>query len=403
MEELLQTAVNVNDVNVTWSVRRLRHSRPHDAPASSRGVVWRQQHRAQMVCFVSQPSSAVCLLWVNIIASKGRSVRCPARADPLPALYSRPDWSSWDTRAACHRRIDVAAATSLCRWHADFWLLSSMRHCTASEPRVCVCWWCRAMDTVQLAAAQHDKKWRSVVCVVSSTASDSRWTIEGGLDLVQPIRSVSKSGYPSWLCWWTLTSHELFPAVLLFCYKYAASVNRSLFAVSCSRSSCHWSFHGWTMVVRRWPAFLLSARHTSVSSVCLERCSASDLQIQEIWPRDAAAARPSLLRIPERITFRLAVLAYRCQKGLARQYLADYLHKVAEVESRGRSTATVALMVPGVALSLSLLLGCGTAFRSRLRHRRPLSVFLLRVLVYSCFMYRGLAILWLYAMLILFV
>jgi len=40
------------------------------------------------------------------------------------------------------------------------------------------------------------------------------------------------------------------------------------------------------------------------------------------------------LRIPERITFRLAVLAYHCQHGLASQYLADDLHQVAEVESR---------------------------------------------------------------------
>jgi len=46
--------------------------------------------------FVSQSSIAVCSLSVNIIASKGRPVRCPARfglgTDPLPAVYSRPYW-----------------------------------------------------------------------------------------------------------------------------------------------------------------------------------------------------------------------------------------------------------------------------------------------------------------------
>jgi hypothetical protein len=54
------------------------------------------------------------------------------------------------------------------------------------------------------------------------------------------------------------------------------------------------------------------------------------------------------LRVPERITFRLAVLAYRCQNGLAPQYLADDLHRVAEVESRRRlrSASTAALTVP---------------------------------------------------------
>jgi len=32
-----------------------------------RGVVWSQRHGTQMVCFVSQRSIAVCLLWVIII------------------------------------------------------------------------------------------------------------------------------------------------------------------------------------------------------------------------------------------------------------------------------------------------------------------------------------------------
>jgi len=59
------------------------------------------------------------------------------------------------------------------------------------------------------------------------------------------------------------------------------------------------------------------------------------------------------LRIPARITIRLAFLAYRCQNGLAPQYLADDLHQVAEVESqrRLRSAATAALIVPATARS----------------------------------------------------
>jgi len=40
------------------------------------------------------------------------------------------------------------------------------------------------------------------------------------------------------------------------------------------------------------------------------------------------------LRSRDRITFRLAVLAYRCENGLAPQYFADDLHRVVEVESR---------------------------------------------------------------------
>jgi len=58
---------------------------------------------------------------------------------------------------------------------------------------------------------------------------------------------------------------------------------------------------------------------------------------------------------------------YRCQNGLAPQYLADDLHQVVEVESRRRlrSVATAALIVSATAfynrLSLSLLLGRGSA------------------------------------------
>lgn len=54
------------------------------------------------------------------------------------------------------------------------------------------------------------------------------------------------------------------------------------------------------------------------------------------------------LRVPERITFRLAVLVYRCQHGLAPRYLSDELHRVADVGSRQRlrSAATSALIVP---------------------------------------------------------
>ena len=59
------------------------------------------------------------------------------------------------------------------------------------------------------------------------------------------------------------------------------------------------------------------------------------------------------LRVPERITFRLAVLAYRCQHDLAPPYLADDLHRVADVDSRRRlrSASTAALVVPATAHS----------------------------------------------------
>jgi hypothetical protein len=57
------------------------------------------------------------------------------------------------------------------------------------------------------------------------------------------------------------------------------------------------------------------------------------------------------LRVPQRIEFRLAVLAYRCLNGTAPQYLAVGLQRVADISSRSqcsrlRSASTALLHVP---------------------------------------------------------
>jgi hypothetical protein len=54
------------------------------------------------------------------------------------------------------------------------------------------------------------------------------------------------------------------------------------------------------------------------------------------------------LRIPERIAFRLSVLVYRCLHGQGPSYLANELHRTADVESRRRlrSASTASLIVP---------------------------------------------------------
>jgi hypothetical protein len=54
------------------------------------------------------------------------------------------------------------------------------------------------------------------------------------------------------------------------------------------------------------------------------------------------------LPVRQRITFRLAVLAYRCLNDMAPPYLAASLHRVADIDSRRRlrSASTDALVVP---------------------------------------------------------
>jgi hypothetical protein len=54
------------------------------------------------------------------------------------------------------------------------------------------------------------------------------------------------------------------------------------------------------------------------------------------------------LRVPERITFKLAVLVYRCLHGQAPRYLADELRLLTDIPSRQRlrSASSPALAVP---------------------------------------------------------
>jgi len=54
------------------------------------------------------------------------------------------------------------------------------------------------------------------------------------------------------------------------------------------------------------------------------------------------------LRVPERISFRLAVLVYRCLHGSAHGYLASDLQCVSDVDARRRlrSSSTSALVSP---------------------------------------------------------
>ena len=40
------------------------------------------------------------------------------------------------------------------------------------------------------------------------------------------------------------------------------------------------------------------------------------------------------LRVPQRIDFKLGVLAFRCLHGMAPPYLANQLHRVADIDSR---------------------------------------------------------------------
>jgi len=56
------------------------------------------------------------------------------------------------------------------------------------------------------------------------------------------------------------------------------------------------------------------------------------------------------LRVPERIQFRLCVLAFRCLNGSAPLYLAESVRRTADVEGRRqlRSSTIMTLVVPSM-------------------------------------------------------
>jgi len=96
-----------------------------------------------------------------------------------------------------------------------------------------------------------------------------------------------------------------------------------------------------------------SSVHHQQTAVRVEcRCS-SCILIAEVWFRDATSQELHWLKVEQQIEYKLAVLIYRCLHGLAPQYLAKDLRRVADLSMRQRlrSASTHALVVPQSRLS----------------------------------------------------
>ena len=80
------------------------------------------------------------------------------------------------------------------------------------------------------------------------------------------------------------------------------------------------------------------------------------------------------LRVPERDTFRLCVLAYRCLHGTAPAYLAESLHRTSNVDTRRRLCSdSIMLVVPSTRRS-TLGDGAFPVASARAWNRLPSSV-----------------------------
>ena len=83
-----------------------------------------------------------------------------------------------------------------------------------------------------------------------------------------------------------------------------------------------------------FPPSLLSEATHGQASVCAEcRCTA-DLQSLSSGPHSAVTAQITLVQMPERISFWLAVPVYRCLHGSAPGYLASDLQRMSHVNAR---------------------------------------------------------------------
>jgi len=72
------------------------------------------------------------------------------------------------------------------------------------------------------------------------------------------------------------------------------------------------------------------------------------------------------LRAPQRISFKLAVLAFRCLRGLAPTYLSDSLRHVADLPGRQRlrSASSADLAVPQTSLDRAFCVAAAKTWNS---------------------------------------
>jgi len=102
---------------------------------------------------------------------------------------------------------------------------------------------------------------------------------------------------------------------------------------------------------------------TSVSNECSRK---ADILVVEIRPHQPLLCRLHWMKASERITYKVAVVAYKCQHGLAPTYLCGKLRR-RESRRRLRSASSTSLDVQRTRLSMSVTerfllqpLVCGT-------------------------------------------
>jgi len=130
----------------------------------------------------------------------------------------------------------------------------------------------------------------------------------------------------------------------VFCCSSTTAKHTSVWVIRCDGIA-----HRGAGVFQAWLWLRNSCRSSKAThgqaSVCAERRCMADLQSLSSGPHLVVTAQ---IRMPERISFRLAVLVYRCLHGSAPGYLVSDLRRVSHLNARWRlrSSTTSALVAP---------------------------------------------------------
>jgi len=252
--------------------------------------------------------------------------------DPLPSVHGRPTWT--------HRRYG-SSSTPVRGRHTDYGFCAP-DEVSALQQRISTCVaqtskWMK-VNRLQLNAAKSEQLW------CTSPRQHDRLPnipLHVGCDTVQPVRCVRNLGIfndsdVSMKTHITKTVPSCFAALHRVC-SIRRSVSQAVL-LSLVTSLIMTRLHYGSAVLAGLPSHLLNRLLSMLNAAAHLVCHARkyDHVTHLLWD------------LPERIQFRLAVLAFCCHNHKAPSYLAEDLHWTDEAESRHRlrSSSCQRLIVP---------------------------------------------------------
>ena len=302
-----------------------------------------------LVLILYQRKNTVRSVWswqINpTLFSVWSATRVSPRTDPFPPIHGGSHTVDW---------TPCTYTTPVCWRHPDPGVLQPFAHRQSPGGNVRLHRRGVTVDAKQPTSAKHDQDRHSLVRYQPTAASDIADTTTGWLRLRYDSQiSAGPRHLPGRGRLHDYTHHQV--RIKLFrsfapdlCYTAISHKTSLVVADRLFGHVTHVTTGLWQRHVSR-----LTKLHVRQAAVCLERCWTSDLLEMEVRERNSTSSRPSLVRVPQRVEYKLSVLVYRCLHNLAPECLCDELRRVADISSRQglRSSSTSALIVPPTRLS----------------------------------------------------